>query len=238
MNLKNAVIVTFLSSLIGAAGSGLFPAYAASQTPDAGQSAIAKRIGAIKAINGDAITLAPDSGPEIAVTVQPNARLLRIAPGEKDFKNATPIQLQDLHVGDTIRVRGRGSDDTKSIAALEIIVITRSAITAVSDQIRQDWQKRGLGGPVTAVDPCCWNGVHFDHRLRWEENSRSAHDQEHRDPSLFTRLRETRRCEGEYASGCQRWRSVARPRQSQRRRRRTGCGRDLRWRLPQFRGPD
>jgi Domain of unknown function (DUF5666) len=153
MNLKNAVIVTFLSSLIGSAGSGLSPAYAASQTPDTPQSAIAKRIGAIKAINGDAITLAPDSGPEVAVTVQPNARLLRIAPGEKDFKNATPIQLQDLQVGDTIRVRGRGSDDAKSIAALEIIVITRSAITAVGDQIRQDWQKRGLGGPVTAVDP-------------------------------------------------------------------------------------
>ncbi len=49
--------------------------------------------------------------------------------------------------------RGQASDDGKSIAALEIIVITRSAVQAVSDQIRQDWQKRGIGGPVSAVDP-------------------------------------------------------------------------------------
>jgi hypothetical protein len=120
---------------------------------DAGEPAVAKRIGAIKAINGNVITLAPDSGPEVVVTVQPNARLLRLAPGDKDLKNATAIQLQDLQVGDTIRARGQGSTDGKSIAALEIIVITRSAVQAVSDQIRQDWQKRGVGGPVTTVDP-------------------------------------------------------------------------------------
>jgi hypothetical protein len=123
------------------------------QAQDSSQSAVAKRIGAIKAINGNVITLAPDSGPEVAVSVQPGARLLRLVPGEKDLKNAAAIQLQDLQVGDTIRARGQASSDGKSIAALEIIVITRSAVQAVSDQIRQDWQKRGIGGPVTAVDP-------------------------------------------------------------------------------------
>jgi uncharacterized membrane protein YgcG len=120
---------------------------------DASQAAVAKRIGTIKTINGNVITLAPDSGPEVAVTVEPNARLLRLVPGDKDLKNATAIQLQDLQVGDTIRARGQGSSDGKSIVALEVIVITRSAVQAVSDQIRQDWQKRGVGGPVTLVDP-------------------------------------------------------------------------------------
>ena len=33
--------------------------------------------------NGNAITLSPESGPEVAVTVQPNARLLRIALGTR-----------------------------------------------------------------------------------------------------------------------------------------------------------
>jgi hypothetical protein len=114
---------------------------------------VAKRIGTIKAINGNNVTLAPDSGTEVVVIVQPNARLLRLAPGEKDLKNTTPIQLQDLQVGDSIRARGQGSDDGKTLTALEIIVITRSAMQAVTDQIRQDWQKRGIGGPVSAVDP-------------------------------------------------------------------------------------
>ncbi len=163
-NRNHAVIVTFLSYAIGVASGSLSPVSLATATSfeqdagqgagqPAGQPAIAKRIGAIKAINGNVITLAPDSGPEIAVTVQPNARLLRLVPGEKDLKNAPTVQLQELQIGDTIRARGQASEDGKSIAALEIIVITRSAVQAVTDQMRQDWQKRGLGGLVSAVDP-------------------------------------------------------------------------------------
>jgi uncharacterized membrane protein YgcG len=148
--------IAVVVSVIILSGSHFLPACFASaieSAQDAGQPAVAKSIGAIKAINGNVITLASDSGPEVVVTVQPNARLLRLVPGDKDLKNATAIQLQDLQVGDTIRARGQGSTDGKSIAALEIIVITRSAVQAVSDQIRQDWQKRGVGGPVTAMDP-------------------------------------------------------------------------------------
>src|SRR5579863_4838184 len=154
MNLKNAAMAIFLFSVVGAAGTSLVPAVAAlGQPQNTAQPAIARSIGVIKAISGNVITLAPGSGPEVAVTVQPTARVLRLVPGEKDLKNATPIALQELQVGDTIRARGQASDDGKSIAALEIIVITRSTVDAVSDQIRQDWQKRGIAGPVSAVDP-------------------------------------------------------------------------------------
>ena len=68
---------------------------------------VSRPIGAIKAINGTQITLTPDSGPDVNVTVQPTTRILRIAPGEKDLKNATPIQLQDLQIGDRILVGGK-----------------------------------------------------------------------------------------------------------------------------------
>ncbi len=156
MNAKQTIVATLLFSVVGVSGTGFLSACLASvvgQEQVAGQPAVARRIGAIKTINGNAITLTPDSGPDVAVTVQPNARILRIAPGEKDLKNAAPVQLQDLQVGDIIRARGQASDNGKSIAALEIIVITRSAVQAVSDQIRQDWQKRGIAGPISAVDP-------------------------------------------------------------------------------------
>ena len=148
----STVVLAFLS----ASGLNFLPAsfaFSLSQTHDAAQPAVARRIGAIKSINGNAITLAPDSGPEIAVTVQPNARLLRIAPGEKDLKNATPVQLQELQIGDRVRVRGQASADSTSIAALEIIVISHSDLEAHKEQDRQDWQKRGLGGLVSSVDP-------------------------------------------------------------------------------------
>src|ERR1051326_7888939 len=155
MNLKIAILVTFFSQIIGPAGPQFLPAAATlNAAQDPAQAAIAKRIGAIKAVNGNVVTIAVSGGgPEVTVTVQPSARILRLVPGEKDLKNATPIQLQELQVGDTIRARGQASDDGKSMAALEIIVITRSAVDAVSDQIRQDWQKRGIAGPVSAVDP-------------------------------------------------------------------------------------
>jgi hypothetical protein len=113
---------------------------------------VARKVGTIKAINGNVISLAPDSGNEITVNVQPAARILKLASGDKDLKNATPIQLQDLQVGDTVRVRGFAANDATTIPALEIVVITHSAVAAVSDQIRQDWQKRGMGGVVDSVD--------------------------------------------------------------------------------------
>ena len=72
------------------------------QTQRLPHRAVSRRIGAVKAINGTAITLTPDSGPDINVTVQPATHIVRIAPGRKNLKNATPIQLQDLQVGDRI----------------------------------------------------------------------------------------------------------------------------------------
>jgi hypothetical protein len=119
----------------------------------AGTSAATRRIGAIKAINGAVVTLTPDSGPDTNITVQATTRILRIAPGEKDLKNATPIQLQDLQVGDRILVAGMASDDNLSLAASTVVVVTHSDLEARHQQDLQDWQKRGVDGLAKAVDP-------------------------------------------------------------------------------------
>jgi len=155
MKPKNAIIVTFLAAVIGGAGVSLLQSrssWAFGQAQDASPAAVARRIGAIKAINGNAITLMPDSGPEITLTVQPNARLLRIAPGEKDLKSATPVQLQELQVGDRILVGGKLASDG-TIAASSVVVMKRTDVEARQQQDLQDWQKRGVGGLVSAVDP-------------------------------------------------------------------------------------
>jgi hypothetical protein len=150
---------TILSSLFLVASAVNSPPAAASVVPPASQAQTApaapsaRRIGAIKAISGTSVTLTPDSGPEVNVVVQPTTRLLRIAPGEKNLKNATPLQLQDLQVGDRILVGGQASDDAKSIAAATIVVMARTDLEAHRQQELQDWQKRGMGGLVSAVDP-------------------------------------------------------------------------------------
>src|SRR5271154_4569811 len=125
----------------------------------AGPGAVARRIGAIKAINGAAVTLTPDSGPDVNVTVQPTARIVRIPPGEKDLKNATSIQVQDLQIGDRILVGGKASDDNLSLAASSVVVMKRSDLEARHQQDLQDWQKRGVGGLVSAVDPAAETGT-------------------------------------------------------------------------------
>ncbi len=99
------------------------------------------------------ISLAPDTGPEVMVAMQPATRFLRIAPGEKNLKNATPIQAQDLQVGDRILVAGKPSDDNTSLVASTVVVMTRSDLDAQHQREMEDWQKRGVDGLATAVDP-------------------------------------------------------------------------------------
>jgi len=112
----------------------------------AAPGAISRRIGAVKAISGHSNHADPDSGPDVNVTVQPTTRVVRIAPGEKDLKNATPVQLQDVQVGDRILVGGKLSEDNLSLAASSVVVMKRSDLQARDQQNLQDWQKRGVMG--------------------------------------------------------------------------------------------
>jgi hypothetical protein len=114
---------------------------------------IQRSVGVIKALADNGITLSSDTREEVHVILQDSTRILRVAPGEKDLKNATPLQKQDLQVGDRILVRGKAMPDAHSIAAAAVIVMKQSDVAARQERDRQDWQKRGVGGLVTAVDP-------------------------------------------------------------------------------------
>jgi hypothetical protein len=146
-------------ALCAASGAGLclvpsvYAMPASQQTQATGTPrAVAKRIGAIKAINGSEITLTPDSGPDVKITVQAATQIVRLAPGETNINNATPIQLQDLQIGDRIRATGWATDDNLPLPVLKIIVMKHSDLEARHQQDLQDWQKRGVGGIAKAVD--------------------------------------------------------------------------------------
>jgi hypothetical protein len=131
-------------------------AKATPQPPNPQQAAAqtAKQVlGAIQAIQGNMITLKPDTGPAVSVVVQGAVRILRVAPGQTDLKNAAAIQLADLQVGDRILVRGIPSADGQSLTASTVIAMKRSDVEAKQQQEREDWQRRGTGGLVSAVDP-------------------------------------------------------------------------------------
>jgi len=148
--------MTVASFLAVAAGTLLLVLSGAVSTLGAQQASApsaTRAIGAVKAISGTTITLAPDSGPAVSVTVQPATRVVRIAPGEKTLKNAVPIQLTDIQVGDRILIGGKLSDDKSSLAASTVVVMKSSDLAARHEQDLQDWQKRGVDGLAKAVDP-------------------------------------------------------------------------------------
>ena len=129
------------------------PAVASAQAQTGGSSAATKPIGTIKTISGNAIVLASDAGPLFNVSVEESAKILRIEPGAKDLKNANPLQLQDLQVGDRILVLGKVSDDGHSVVATAVIAMKKADVMSTQERDRQEWQRRGVGGLVSAVDP-------------------------------------------------------------------------------------
>ena len=118
----------------------------------ASQAPVTRALGTVKAISGTSITLTADAGSEINVTLQQGARLLRVEPGEKDLKNAVPLTLQDLQPGDRVLVRGKMTDDGKSLLAASLIAMKKLDIAQKQSHEREEWQKHGVGGLVSAVD--------------------------------------------------------------------------------------
>ncbi|MBZ5570873.1 MAG: DUF5666 domain-containing protein [Acidobacteriia bacterium] len=114
---------------------------------------VVRPVGTVKAITNNAVTLATDAGATLNVLIQDSTRMVRTAPGQKDLQGATPLGLAELQVGDRMLVRGKPSDDGKSVLALSVIVIKRTDIAAKQEREREDWQKRGIGGLVKVVDP-------------------------------------------------------------------------------------
>jgi hypothetical protein len=111
-----------------------------------------KTVGTIKSISANYVTLTTDAGSEVTVTIQSSARLMRMAPGQTDLKQATPIQLQDLQVGDRLLAGGTSADGGKSVTATSAVMMTKADVAAKQEHEREDWQKRGVGGVVKAVD--------------------------------------------------------------------------------------
>src|SRR5208282_5045555 len=117
-----------------------------------GSEQVAKAVGVIKSIQADSITLVDKSGTDVIAKLVSATRILHVLPGEKDLKNATAMQAQDLQAGDSVRVRGQTAADGHTIIALEVIVLKQSDLAAKQQRDRDDWQKRGVAGNVTAVD--------------------------------------------------------------------------------------
>ncbi|HKV64735.1 MAG TPA: DUF5666 domain-containing protein [Candidatus Acidoferrum sp.] len=124
------------------------PTQQSAQTPGA-----TRPVGTIKSISGNTVTLTTDAGSDVTIQVQDATKFVRIAPGQKDLKDATPIQLTDIQAGDRILVRGKPADDGKTILAASVIAMKKADIADKQSRDREEWQKHGTAGLVSSVDP-------------------------------------------------------------------------------------
>lgn len=142
----------FRASIVSA--SLLLPAAGliTSSMPIHAQAAAGPKIGTVATISGSTITLTTDSKEQITVTVADGAHILQLAPGSKDLKSAQTITLGDIAKGDRILVSGKPGSDATSFSASRVILMKAQDIAQQHAKEQADWQSRGTGGLVSAVD--------------------------------------------------------------------------------------
>src|SRR5713101_2219497 len=151
---KQAVLITTIClsfSVRGAAFSQAAQAQAG-QLPSTQTLSATRLVGTIKSISGNTIIMTTDAGADATAQVQDATKFVRIAPGQKDLKDATRIQLADVQPGDRILVRGKLADDGKSVLALSVVAMTKTDIAEKQSRDREEWQRHGTGGLVSSVD--------------------------------------------------------------------------------------
>jgi len=109
-------------------------------------------VGAVKAVANGSLSITSDSGETVTANVQPQTKIVRVAPGQKDLKEAVPVSLTDLQVGDRVLMRGLPGASGQPMTAAIIIVMKQADVASKHEQESEDWQKRGVGGLVTSVD--------------------------------------------------------------------------------------
>ncbi|HEY2393186.1 MAG TPA: DUF5666 domain-containing protein [Candidatus Angelobacter sp.] len=122
------------------------------QAQQSGAATTPRPVGVVKSISGNSLVLKTDSGPDVTISIADGTRIVRLAPGQTDLKSATPITLTDLQVGDRMLVRGQAGNGG-AIAATTIVVMKQADVAQKQQHDREDWQKRGTGGIVSAIDP-------------------------------------------------------------------------------------
>lgn len=138
--------------LAAALVTGLGAAAVATAQAPAAAPVLARQIGTVKAIAGTTLTLATDAGQPVTVTLAETVRVVQLPPGSTDLKAATPIALTDIAVGDRVLITGKAGD-AGTLTASRIILMKSTDIAQKRAQEQADWQKRGSGGIVNAVDP-------------------------------------------------------------------------------------
>src|SRR5438874_792231 len=150
---RKGSLAAALFAAVGTIVAACLPAALRGQTGGAQAANAARAVGTIKSVSGNKIVLTTDAGGDVSVVVQQAAKRVRVEPGQKDLKEAVPIPLEELLPGDRILVRGQPAEDGKTVLATAVIAMKKSSIAEKQAHEREEWQKHGMAGLVSSVDP-------------------------------------------------------------------------------------
>src|SRR5580704_13536745 len=83
---RSARAATSAAAITAVIAIALLTPHAAAQ-PKSGSDAVSKAGGTIKTVQAGSSTVASESGGDVAATLAPTTKILRVPPGEKDLKN-------------------------------------------------------------------------------------------------------------------------------------------------------
>jgi hypothetical protein len=134
--------------------AGLAAGTTVAQAPAAApaSAAVKPQLGTVKAINGDALTVATDAGPTVTITVPDGAKISQLAVGSTDLKTATPGTFANVTVGDRVLASVKAGDTTGTFTARQVVVMKSADIAKMQADQQADWKARGTGGLVSTVD--------------------------------------------------------------------------------------
>jgi hypothetical protein len=154
MRLRSVSILASLVLLTSLVAQDYRPALAA-QTQSGTNPTPDRVIGEVRAIDlaNKKITIRADAGNPITVTLADSTTYLKVPVGEKSLERAQKITATDIQAGDRMFARGDVSQDQKSIAARQVVIMAKADIAQKQEREREEWTKRGISGVVSALNP-------------------------------------------------------------------------------------
>jgi hypothetical protein len=109
-------------------------------------------LGSVTATTAASVTVHTASSGDITVSLTPQTRLLRAAPGEKSLKDAAPITPGDLAIGDRVLIRLAAGGDAAHPSADILVAMKQGDIQQAHARETADWQRNGVAGIAESID--------------------------------------------------------------------------------------
>src|SRR6266571_4583556 len=90
------------------------------------------------------VVVKTDVGSLVTVILDEKTDFLRVPPGETSLEKAVKTTLGEMGAGDKVYVRGKVSEDRKSVPAQKLIVMHKADTEKKHEQERAEWRRRGI----------------------------------------------------------------------------------------------